>query len=56
MGQSVIDLFEGKIKKGAHYLTWSGLNNLGQEVPSGTYVFVIENEKSFFTQKLLLLK
>ena len=56
MGQSVIDLFEGNIKKGTHYLTWNGLNNLGQEVPSGTYIFVIENEQSFYTQKLLLLK
>lgn len=56
MGQSVIDLFEGKIKKGSHYLTWNGLNNLGQEVPSGTYIFVIENEQTFYTQKLLLLK
>ena len=56
MGQSVIDLLEGNIKKGTHYLTWNGLNNLGQEVPSGTYIFVIENEQSFYTQKLLLLK
>ena len=56
MGQSVIDLFEGNIKKGTHYLTWNGLNNLGQEVPSGTYIFVIENQQSFYTQKLLLLK
>ena len=56
IGQSVIDLFEGKIKKGSHYLTWNGLNNLGQEVPSGTYIFVIENEQTFYTQKLLLLK
>ena len=56
MGQSVIGLFEGEIKKGSDYLTWSGLNNLGQEVPSGTYIFVIEIEQSFYTQKLLLLK
>ena len=55
-GQSVVELYSGKKEAGNHSLTWNGLNNLGQEVPSGTYVLVVDNEQKFYTQKLLLLK
>ena len=55
-GQSVVDLYSGKKEAGNHSLTWNGLNNLGQEVPSGTYLLVVDNEQKFYTQKLLLLK
>ena len=55
-GQSVLELYNGKKKAGNHYLNWNGLNNLGQEVPSGTYVLVVDNEQKIYTQKLLLLK
>ena len=61
MGQSVIDLFEGNIKKGTHYLTWNGLNNLGQEVPSGTYIYELSYQdldgwKKFKTDKINLIR
>ena len=55
-GQSVVELYSGKKEAGSHSLTWNGLNNLGQEVPSGTYLLVVDNEQKFYTQKLLLLK
>ena len=55
-GQLVVELYNGKKQSGNHYLTWNGLNNLEQEVPSGTYVLVVDNEQKFYTQKLLLLK
>ena len=55
-GQSVVELYSGKKEAGNHSLTWNGLNNLGQEVPSGTYLLVVDNEQKFYTQKLLLLK
>ena len=56
MGQSVVELYSGKKEAGSHSLTWNGLDNLGQEAPSGTYLLVIDNEQKFYTQKLLLLK
>ena len=56
MGQSVTNLFEGKNKKGSNYLMWDGMNNLGEEVPSGTYFLVVDNRQNIYTQKLLLLK
>ena len=49
-------LFEGKNKKGSNYLMWDGMNNLGEEVPSGTYFLVVDNRQNIYTQKLLLLK
>ena len=55
-GQSVVELYSGKKEAGNHSLTWNGLNNLGQEVPSGTYLLVVDNKQKFYTQKLLLLK
>ena len=55
-GQSVVELYSGKKEAGNHSLTWNGLNNLGQEVPSGTYVLVVDNGQKLYTQKLLLLK
>ena len=55
-GQSVVELYSGKKEAGNHSLTWNGLNNLGQEVSSGTYLLVVDNEQKFYTQKLLLLK
>ena len=55
-GQLVVELYSGKKKAGNHSLNWNGLNNLGQEVPSGTYVLVVNNGQKLYTQKLLLLK
>ena len=55
-GQLVVELYKGKKEAGNHYLTWNGLNYLEQEVPSGTYVLVVNSEQKFYTQKLLLLK
>ena len=55
-GQSIVELYSGKKEAGNHSLTWNGLNNLGQEVSSGTYLLVVDSEQKFYTQKLLLLK
>ncbi len=55
-GQSVVELYSGKKEAGNHSLTWNGLNNLRQEVPSGTYILAVDNEQKFYAQKLLLLK
>ena len=55
-GQTIVELYSGKKKAGDHYLTWNGLNNLGEEVPSGTYILIVDNEQKFYKQKLLLLK
>ena len=55
-GQTIVELYSGKKKAGDHYLTWNGLNNVREEVPSGTYILVIDNEQKFYKQKLLLLK
>ena len=55
-GQLVFDFYNGEKKAGSHYFKWNGLNNLGQEIPSGTYILAVDNGYKFYTQKLVLLK
>jgi len=51
-----MDLVNGMTGKGTHVLNWSGINNKNKNVPSGTYLLIIDNEVTFHSQKIILLK
>ena len=55
-GHSIIKLFSKMIEPGPHSFTWSGKNNYGNEVPSGTYFLVVSSGGVSNKQKILLLK
>ena len=55
-GEFIMDLVNGMTGKGTHVLNWSGINNKNKNVPSGTYLLIIDNEVTFHSQKIILLK
>jgi flagellar hook assembly protein FlgD len=41
---------------GEHLMSWDGRDDAGQIVPSGTYLFRLENGVQVQTKKLVLVK
>ena len=50
-GQKVITLFEGKMNKGTHSLSWNAKSQ-----PSGIYLYNISSKQTTITGKMILLK
>ena len=46
----------GGFVSGTHFIKWDGKNQLGNNVPSGTYVVEVNNGTLIKTRKMLLLK
>ena len=55
-GEFICDIANGIISEGEHVLSWNGINNKNKNVPSGTYLLIIDNEATFHSQKIILLK
>ncbi len=57
MGQKVRTLVQGTQRAGAHAVQWSGRNDFGRVVSSGTYFYVLRSADNVtLTRKLMLLK
>lgn len=46
MGQKVKTLFNQKVAAGFHQCIWDGLNDAGEDVGSGTYIFIIRGKSN----------
>ena len=55
-GRSVRQLNLGVLGIGSHKVLWDGKNNLGNELPSGIYMAVLEIGDEFNVQKISLVK
>ena len=55
-GEFVTEIANGIISEGKHVLSWNGINSKNKDVPSGTYLLIIDNEATFQSQKIILLK
>ena len=55
-GEFVSDIAKSIISEGEHILSWNGMNSKNKNVPSGTYLLIIDNEATFHSQKIILLK
>ena len=55
-GQRVTTLTDGILPAGTHAVSWDGLNEEGEEVASGSYLYRLRVEEGTEVHKLLLLK
>ena len=55
-GEFITNIANDIISEGKHVLSWKGINNKNKNVPSGTYLLIIDNEATFHSQKVILLK
>jgi hypothetical protein len=55
-GQLVRTLQDGFVNAGQHEIVWNGLNNLGQEVPAGIYMYTLSMGSKMTTNKMILVK
>lgn len=56
VGQHVTTLVSGTQTAGIHTVTWNGRNDLGQDVPSGIYVYRIQAGDFTASRKLTLIR
>ena len=56
LGQRVKDIDSGYKSAGTYTSIWNGLNNKGEQMPSGVYIVEVNNEKSRSIQLITLLK
>ena len=56
MGQQIIDLVNRYHDAGFHQVAWSGIDDVGNTVPSGVYFYIVTTKDESLTGKMLLMK
>ena len=56
MGQQVRRLVNGEIQAGYHRVVWDGLNDHGEPVSTGVYIYSLTSPSFHNTKKMVLLK
>ncbi|KAA3613046.1 MAG: T9SS C-terminal target domain-containing protein [Calditrichaeota bacterium] len=56
LGQKVATLYEGVVDAGTYETVWNGLNDSGNQVPSGIYVYQIVSENFSHSMRMTLVK
>ncbi|MDH4071178.1 MAG: T9SS type A sorting domain-containing protein, partial [Ignavibacteria bacterium] len=56
LGQEVATLVDGFQKAGVQSATWHGVNDFGQAVSSGLYIYRIQVGSQVMTEKMLFMK
>jgi hypothetical protein len=56
LGQKVRTLLEGKVEAGYHEVLWDGLNDSGNQIASGIYIYRFEADDFLKTMKMIMLK
>lgn len=56
LGRKVSTLVSGTLAAGSHTFTWSGLDNQGQPVSSGMYLYILKTTDNTYSNRMLLLK
>jgi len=56
LGQRVRTLFHGAVEPGYHMAQWDGNNDMGEELPSGMYMYKLHAGAYIAMEKLVLLK
>ena len=55
-GQLVKTLYDGPLQKGQHSVIWNGTDDLGYQVSSGVYFYLLSNGKETSQRKMVLMK
>lgn len=56
LGRRIITLLQIQLPAGIHKVTWTGLNQYGQTVPTGMYIYRIETNQYTDMRKMILAK
>ena len=56
MGQKISTLVNGNMEAGRHNITWNGMDDLGNPVAAGLYLYQLEAKDFVKTRKMVLLK
>ena len=56
LGQSIQTLFEKELSAGTYKVTWNGKDQIGNDVPSGIYLYDLTTEEQRISKKMILLK
>jgi len=56
LGQEVATLVDAFQKAGEQSVSWHGLNNFGQSVASGLYIYRLQTGNTIMSQKMLFAK
>lgn len=56
LGQEVSSVYQGRLPAGLHRLSWEAISNEGQKLPSGTYLYRLQNGEISETKKMLLIR
>ena len=55
-GSEVMTLEHGEVAAGYHVVRWDGTNELGEQVPSGVYLYKLQINEFSLSRKMLFLK
>ncbi len=56
LGRKVITLYDGMQMAGNHHFQWTGVNQAGESVPSGQYIYRLTINNRTISRKMTLLK
>jgi len=56
VGQEVRTLESGYYNAGYYSVTWDGLDNTGNAIPSGVYIYALTTGEQSFSKKMIMLK
>ncbi len=56
LGEKVITLFDGSVSNQVQYFNWNGQNGLGQNVPTGVYIYTLKTKERVESKKMLLMR
>ena len=55
-GREVMNLFAGQKDIGSHTIRWNGKDNLGNDLPSGMYIYQLKGNNSKVNRKMHLIR
>ena len=55
-GREVMNLFAGQKEIGSHTIRWNGKDNLGNDLPSGMYIYQLKGNNSQVNRKMHLIR
>jgi flagellar hook assembly protein FlgD len=56
LGQEIKTLYSGQMESGRHRVMWDGMNNAGQKMGSGNYIYRLISGDFTESKKMILLK
>jgi flagellar hook assembly protein FlgD len=56
LGQKIRTLVDDNFKPGTYHVLWNGLDDFGNRVATGVYLYQLRADNALITKKMLLVK